>query len=175
MRFIVLAIDHGWQRASVCDEDGLRPAREQLSARINQIIEQHAIDLISEECDPRFLSIAQKIANEREPRIPWLNIYMSAQERLEAGIYDALLHRPRHNVQQENGMYQAIDHRIAEDEIREQFFATETTLAARNLNANSCLILCGDMHAEALADLLTEEPEAEVITIRDLVPEQYWQ
>jgi hypothetical protein len=84
MKSLFIAIDHSWQIAPYSRET---PERTTEKARfadlLNQAIADRRVDLICEESDPCHLSIAQKIAYEHNPRIPWKNINMSAQERLE--------------------------------------------------------------------------------------------
>ncbi len=132
MKFLILAIDHGWQLVPYGLETPESTAAKTLFEKVlTQIITGRGVDLICEECDPCRLSIAQKIAYEHNPRIPWKNISMSAQERLEAGIWGALLHRPAHTIEETPGFYRTVEHRIPEDEVREEFFAKETTQAAK--------------------------------------------
>lgn len=132
------------------------------------------MDLICEESDPCRLSIAQKIAYEHNPRIPCKNIIMSAQERLEAGIWEALLHRPGRTIEEAEGFYRTVDHRIAEDSIREQYFAKEVLEAVNSTNAKSVLILCGDMHVDFLKEIL-EARGKQVETNRELIAKKYWE
>jgi hypothetical protein len=132
------------------------------------------VDLICEESDPCRLSIVQKTAYEHNPRIPWKNINKSAQERLEAGIWEALLHRPSHTIEETPGHYRTVDHRVPEDNTREQFFGKEAIQAANATGARSILILCGDMHAEFLKQIL-EASQHQVETKHDLIPQKYWQ
>ena len=95
MRFFILAIDHGWQYMPYdLETPEIAAAKTRLETVLTQEIADRGVDLICEESDPCRLSIAQKIAYRHSPRIPWKNITMSAQERLEAGIWESLLHRP---------------------------------------------------------------------------------
>jgi hypothetical protein len=174
---LILAIDHNWQYVP----HGLEtPEMQQLKAvfeaALTQAISDRGVDLICEECDPCRLSIAQRMAYEHHPRIPWKNINMSAQERFEAGIWDALLHRPYHTVEDppNSGYYITIDHRIPADAPREQFFAEQSIEAAEAANAGSILIPCGDMHVEALREIL-EARHIQTETNHDLIQDQHWQ
>ncbi len=99
---------------------------------------------------------------------------MSAEERLEAGIWEALLHRPAHTIEEAEGLYRSVDHRIAEDSIREEFFAKEVLEAVNRTNAKSILILCGDMHVDFLKDIL-EGRGKQVETSRELIAKKYWE
>lgn len=175
MKFHIIAIDHGWQM----EPHGIEPpestaAKSQLETVLTQIIVDRVVDLICEESDPCRLSIAQKIAYEHNPRIPWKSINMSAQERLEAGIWEALLHRGGHTIEEIPGYYRTVDHRIPEDDTREQFFAKKSFQAAKAVGAKSILILCGDMHADFLKGIL-ESSGLQVEANHGLVPRKYWQ
>jgi hypothetical protein len=177
MRFLILAIDHGWQYVPYdLETPEIAAAKTRLETVLTQEIGGRRVDLICEESDPCRLSIAQKMAYEHNPRIPWKNINMSAQERLEAGIREALLHRPYHTIEQPpgSGFYRTVHHRIAEDDTREQFFGRECLQAANACGARSILILCGDMHADFLKQIL-EASQHQAETNHDLIPEKYWQ
>jgi hypothetical protein len=175
MKFLVVAIEHNWQLVPHGPETPeMTKAKDRLRSVLDQAIVGRGVDLICEESDPCRLSIAQRIAYEHNPRIPWENITMSAQQRLEAGIYDALLDRPLHVISEPTDYHFEIKHRIPEDGIREQFFATEATQAANGVGARSILILCGDMHADFLKQILEAGlHQAEVN--RDLIARKYWQ
>ncbi len=175
MKFLILAIDHGWQLVPYGHETPESTAAKTLFEKVfTQTITDRGVDVICEECDPCRLSIAQKIAYEHNPRIPLKNISMSAQERLEAGIWEALLHRPADTIEETPGHYRTIDHRIPEDNIREEFFAKESIQAANAEGAKSVLILCGDMHTDFLKKVL-ETSAHEVESNHDLIPKKYWQ
>jgi hypothetical protein len=173
MNCLILAIDHNWQYVPHNVET---PEMQQLKATLTEAIANRNVDLICEECDPCRLAIAQKMAYEHQPRIAWRNINMSAQERLEAGIWEALLHRPCHTIEDppDSGYLIEIDHRIPEDALREQFFADESMGAAEAAGAQSILIPCGDMHVESLREIL-EARHIQVETNHDLIPEKHWQ
>ena len=129
MQILVMSIDHGWQ---FVPDDGneFKGSEAQLAEFLKSTIADRKINLMCEESDPRRLTIAQKMAWNHNPRIAWKNIMMTAQERLEAGIWEQLLNRPSHAVEEEPGLYRTVDHRIPENEIREQFFCDETLKAA---------------------------------------------
>lgn len=175
MKFLIVAIEHNWQLVPHGPETAeMTTAKDQFTKLINQAIADREVGLICEESDPCRLSIAQKAAYEHTPRIPWKNITMSAQERLEAGIYQALLDRPYHVIKEPTDYHFEIKHRIPEDEIREEFFATEATQEATSIGASSVLMLCGDMHADFVGAILeASQHQAEVN--RNLVARKYWQ
>src|SRR6202022_340865 len=96
-------------------------------------------DLICEETNPAFLSIAQQEAFRCHPRIPWRNINMSPQERLEAGIWQAYIERPfDFDIDTVTTTY----YRIPEDDIREEFFKSEILKAASEIGAQRVLVMC---------------------------------
>jgi hypothetical protein len=176
MRFLILAIDHSWQCVPRSAHRPIAPAQTEFEKVLDRTITDRAVDLICEESDPSRLAIAQQRAYEHNPRIPWKNINMSAQERLEAGIWEALFHRPSREIEEPagSGYLRRVDRRIPEDAIREQFFVTECLRAAEATGARSVLILCGDMHADFLREILTAiQPQTEVN--RDLIPRKYWE
>jgi hypothetical protein len=175
MKFLIVAIDHNWQLVPHGPETpDMTGIKGRFTKHLNQVIADRTVGLICEESDPCHLSIAQKVAYEHDPRIPWKNINMSAQERVEAGIWQALLDRPYHVIEEPTDDHFRIDHRIPEDEIREQFFAREAIQAGLATGARSILILCGDMHADFLKPILeASQYQAEVTS--DLIPRKYWQ
>lgn len=175
MRFLIIAVENNWQSVPHGPETPeMTKVKNRLTKLLNQAIADHVVDLICEESDPCRLSIAQKVAYEHTPRIPWKNITMSAQQRLEAGIYEALVDRPFHVIKETTDYHFEIKHRIPEDAIREQFFATDTTREANSIGARSVLILCGDMHADFLKPIL-EAGEYRTEVNRDLIARKYWQ
>ena len=175
MNFLIFAIDHGWQSVPHgLESPEIAAAKTQLQNVLAQIITDRGVDLICEESDPCRLSIAQKMVYEHNPRILWTNVNMSAQERLEAGIWEALLHRPAHTIEESPGYYRTVDHRIPEDAVREEFFAKESIRAANAAGAKDILILCGDMHTDFLkAGFERNKYQAEAN--HSLIPKKYWQ
>lgn len=81
---------------------------------------------------------------------------------------------PRHTIEEAEGFYRTVDHRIAEDSIREQYFAKEVLEAVNSTNAKSVSILCGDMHVDFLKEIL-EARGKQVETNRELSAEKYWE
>lgn len=175
MKCLIIAIDHGWQLEPWGHETPeIAAAKDRLGAFLRRVIADRGVDVICEESDPCRLSIAQKMAYEHHPRISWKNINMSAQERLEAGIWEALLHRPQHTTQDADGNYRTVDHRIPEDDARERFFAREVIQAANAVGARSILALCGHMHVDFLRQIL-ETGGCQAETDDTLIPRKYWQ
>lgn len=175
MKCFIIAIDHGWQLEPWgLETPEIVEAKVGLGALLRRVIVDRGVDVICEESDPCRVSIAQKIAYEYEPRVSWKNISMSAQERLEAGIWEALFNRPGHTIEDPAGTYRTIDHRIPEDDTRERFFAREVIQAANAVGAKSILVLCGHMHAGFLQQIL-EAGGCQAETDGTLIPRKYWQ
>ena len=173
MNFFVLAIDHTWQLvAPRGDPSKAFEAKARLETILTQIIENEDVEIICEESDPSLLSIAQKIAFEHSPRLTWKNIMMSSQERLEAGIWQALVNRPIDVSLRDDGV-RTVEHRIPEDNIIEEFFIDKSVHAADAVCANSILVLCGDLHLDSLGEKLITK-KYKVTMNRDLVPEKHW-
>ncbi len=173
---LILSVNHGDQIVPLKDELLIPETiqnKEKLRTLIRKMIASRKVDLICEESDPRHLSIAQEEAFKHEPRIPWKNIHMTSQERLEAGIWEALLYRPydfkpidEHNAIQ-------IEHRVPEDDVREKFFRDEILRAVEKTGAQSVLVICGDMHTEQLKTKL-ESSGHQVETNHGLISEKHW-
>jgi hypothetical protein len=170
---LIVSINHGHQIVPLKDElliPEVMEKKERVKAFVAEIISSRSVDLICEESDPRHLSIAQELAFKHGPRIPWINIYMTSQERLEAGIWEHLLYRP-FEIDHEKGI--TLESRVPEDDVRENFFRDEILKAAQKNGAKSVLVLCGDMHTEALNTKLVAQGQ-QVETNHALVPEKHW-
>jgi hypothetical protein len=129
------------------DDTLLRDRKARLESLLRREIPARNVQFIAEEAHPRSRIIAQQLGNAYNPQIPWKNIDMSDDERKKERIYDALKKRPAHCEQRGNEFVE-IEHRIPEDDIRENFFVAETLEGAGV--SESVLILCGDMHVQAL-------------------------
>jgi hypothetical protein len=173
MKVLIISINHGQQTVPLRDEvvmPEVAGTKDQLKSLVKDLIASRAVDLICEESDPCRLSIAQEEAFKNDPRILWKNINMTAQQRLEAGIWEPLLYRP---FEMNEHMPVAIEHRVAEDDIREEFFKDEILKAAQESGANSILVVCGDMHTEPIkAKLVAAGYQVE--TNHDLISEKHW-
>jgi len=96
---------------------------------------------------------------------------MTAQERLEAGIWCAILgcNRP---TEEDSDTGATIYHRVPEDHIRENFFKDEIVKFAQEIDGKSVLVLCGDAHTESLKTKLEAagfnvETNHELISVKD--------
>jgi hypothetical protein len=173
MKILILSIHHNQQLVPLKDHldyAAIRERTEKLRALVKGLVDKGGIDLICEESDPCYVSIAQEEAFLHKPRIPWKNINMTSQERLEAGIWEALLYRPQ-DIDNERGV--RIDHRIPEDDTREHFFKDEIIRTAIETKAKAILVLCGDAHTEALSAKLKADGH-DVDTNHDLIAEKNW-
>jgi hypothetical protein len=149
MNVLILSIDHVTQRARrLLQTPEIAVQRDQLEALIRRELTGRSIRFIAEESDPRIPTIAQQIASSSSPPIAWMNIVMTEQQRRAAGIFEDLQNRPVDRKPMFFG-YIEIEHRVPADDVRENFFMAETIAGAGTIQ--SALVLCGDMHTEALA------------------------
>ena len=175
MDFVIIAIDHTWQLVFLDPFEPAEDNRAEFAALLTKTIEARKVDLICEESDPCQVSVAQKIAYEHRPRVRWKNIHMSAQERLEAGIWEALRQRPYRIIEGDcPNVGQRIDRRIPEDATREQFFAAETMREAEAVVAKNIVVLCGDLHADSLGAIL-EATGSRVEVNHSLIHQRNWE
>jgi hypothetical protein len=144
---------------------------ERVRHMMSELIFSRKIDLICEESNPSYLSIAQLEAFNHNPRIPWRHIDMTPQQRLEVGIWQAVAERPfdlgPHNPE-------GTAFRIPEDDIREEFFKSKILEAMNQTGATSVLVICGDAHADFIKTKLEGEG-FEVETNRNLTPVKRWE
>jgi len=144
---------------------------ERVRHLVNELIFNRQINLICEESNPSYLAIAQLEAFNHQPRIPWRHMDMPPQERLEAGIWEAVAERPidlgPHNPQ-------GTAFRIPEDDIREEFFKSKILEAISETRATSVPVICGDGHAEFIKTKL-EDVGFDVETNRELTPVKGWE
>jgi hypothetical protein len=175
MKIVVVSVNHDEQLTQPKDHIELPYDDEEmgpLRRLVRELIPRSSIDLICEESNPMIVSVAQEEAFFHNPRIRWKNIMMTAQERLEAGIWCAILdcNRPT----EENADTGAtIYHRVPEDHIRENFFKDEIVKSAQEIDAKSVLVLCGDAHTESLKTKL-EAAGYNIETNHDLIGVKDW-
>ena len=172
MDFWVVAIDHELQLLQDPNDPKHRAAqKEQLETLLRTGIPERGVRLIAEESKLGRVTIASALADANNPPIPWKNIIMTDAERAAAGILEALRHRPGHPDY--DTMQFWIECRIPEDEIRESFFVDETLRAAA-ADAESILMLLGDMHVDAVGERLLTAGH-NVVTNHDLFPVRRWE
>jgi hypothetical protein len=174
MQILVLSVNHNKQLTQPKDHIELPDDNEEMEPirrLVRGLIASRLIDLICEESNPMILSIAQEEAFFHTPRIRWKNIMMTAQERIEADIWCAILdcNRP---TEEDADTGATIYHRVPEDQIRENFFKDEIVKAAQEIDARSVLVLCGDAHTESLKTKLetagfTVETNHDLIAVKD--------
>jgi hypothetical protein len=145
--------------------------KRRLEAYIKGVIAQEQIDLICEEADPAYVTIAQKMAYEFKPRIQWKDISLTSQDSLEAGIWPALHYRPAKFVRDDQGEPYLVEERIPEDDKRETIFVDRILATATSVGAKRILVLCGDAHVEVLKVKL-ETSGHQVQTNHSLIPEK---
>jgi hypothetical protein len=172
MHILIISIDHFVQREITGPErDSLHVRKRLLESLLSQEIPKRAVQFIAEEADPKYRTIAQRLADNHDPRIPWKNIIMTEGERKRAHIYQAMRNRPTRNEQRGNEIVE-IERRIPEDDIREEFFAR--SILDSTSRFSSVLTLCGDMHVQALKDkLLAAGHEVEVND--SLITDKRWE
>ena len=171
MNILIIAIDHELQKAKRVHEGSERALRkDQLEALLKQEIAERKVEFISEESDPNALTIAHQLADASKPQIPWKNISMSEDERRKAGIYEALKNRPTVVELRGDGQPVLIEHRIPEDEVYEAYLIEQTKQGAAG--AQSILILCGDLHVDALKEKL--EMDGHLVNPHHSLVEKRW-
>jgi len=170
MRALIISIDHFLQLVeSSSDSKTRRERKTALRELLLTKLRDHRFSAIFEESDPRELTIAQELANEQNPKIPWHNIMMSLDERRTAGIFDALKNRPS---RLSPDMTYEIEKRIPEDEVREDYFVDQILTNAGE--DDEVLVLLGDMHVAPVARKLNL-PGLTVEIDNRLVPDQRWE
>jgi hypothetical protein len=171
MDFWIVAIDHELQlERSASDTRDRSLEKHQLEALLKAEIPKRKVRFIAEESKIGKATIAFAVGSARIPRIPWKNISMTDAERDAAGIAEALRKRPGHPDHETMSTW--IECRIPEDEIREDFFIEETIRGAGD--AQSILMLLGDMHVDAVAEKLGRLGHR-VATNHSLIPAKRWE
>jgi hypothetical protein len=171
MDFWIVAIDHGLQlQQAASDSSKTKAQKDQLEALLKAEIPRRQVRFIGEESRQGEVTIASALADAADPTIPWRNIDMTDADRDAAGIMEALKHRPGHPDQDTMQIW--IESRIPEDNIRETFFIDQTMKHAAE--AQSILMLLGDMHVDAVADKLRRMGHR-VSTNHDLFPVRRWE
>lgn len=171
MNIFIVSIDHYLQLLEAeTDSETLRASKLNLRKLLQLRIAEGNLTMIFEESSPSKSTIAAQLASQNDPEIPWRNIIMTEAERRDAGIFDALRNRPGHPDWEH--MEYWIEHRIPEDEVREDFFANQ--ILEGNDSLGDVLVLLGDMHATPVADRL--RAKGHTVEIRpELVPVKRWE
>jgi hypothetical protein len=174
MDILIISIDHSLQLIETeTDSASLRIQKSTLLEMLQTFLREKRIAHIFEESDIAAITIAQRLSAKNQPFIPWTNIVMTEEERKAAGIFDALRLRPGHPDfhDLQDGMPTWIEHRISEDEVRENFFINQI-LQAKGANG-IILALLGNMHVMPVAEKLQAMGHAVKVN-EDLTPVKRW-
>lgn len=166
MTACIISIDHYLQYVEE-DTDSQALSEERLRAILVEMLSKGTVGVILEESSPNKRSIAQELAEGKG--IPWLNIYMTTEERVAAGIYDALRNRPGSPDWEDMSFW--IKYRIPEDTVREAYFVQRIEAAA--MPNQTMLILLGDMHVQEVANALSDQGH-QVEIVKELIPKKRW-
>jgi hypothetical protein len=121
---IVLGIDHHLQ----CDDEGLK-------VLISDIVGRERIELVAEEDRPMQHTIARMVAESRG--LAWIQIDMTTEQQIKAGIYDKLANRMQVRGYDENGIpVTALRYAPVEDGIREEFWLDKNPRNALSIGSN---------------------------------------
>lgn len=172
MDILIVSVTHNFQLVKTAIPMPLDGLRDKLEELLQKSIEDRNVGFIGEEArhDWNRSTIAQRLASTHTPPIPWRNIDMSGAERRSAGIHEALNNRPVHCVWR-GDVPVTIEHRIHEDDIREEFMVSTAIECAGR--AESIVVLCGDMHTRALKQKF-EKLGHSVDTDEGLITEKNW-
>ena len=157
-----------WQ-VDADDPIKIRARKDQLEALLRAEIPKRKVRFIAEESKIGKATVASALASASNPQIRWKNISMTPS-RDAAGITEVLKNRPGHPGYETMGRW--IESRMPGDEIREDFFIEQTLRITGN--AQSILMLLGDMHADAVGDKLRQMGHC-VSTNHDLLPARRWE
>lgn len=136
MNIVVVGTDHDSQ----IDDPGL----ETLTLRL---LEAHGIALIAEENRLFRNTVGKRLADSRG--LPWIQIDMSTEERLEAGIYHKLANRMQiRGYDADGNPIMAIRYAENEDGIREEWWLNKIEGA---IKSGTVLVICGCLHCGPLS------------------------
>jgi len=148
MRVLIVGVFHNHQpKKSSGDSDELQRAKDALENLLQEAIESRQVEFIGEESKDGVETVAKQLADQHTPTITWVNIDMTDEEALAAGIPDASARNAKRRFLDGDTMTWK-ECRIPEDEIRESFFADKTKREAGDVA--SILIVCGHGHVECL-------------------------
>jgi hypothetical protein len=154
MKVVIVGVFHNEQSDKRdADTPELRSAKDALEELIRSVVESRGIRFIGEEAKGGIDTIAKRIAEQSDAKIPWVNIDMTDEEERRQGIHDGLQARPFDTDFDDNGRLVRKYYRIPEDETRESFFVEKTKKEAAN--AGTVLVICGHCHVEALQQKFT--------------------
>lgn len=137
MELIVLGIDHDRQ----CHD-------RRLKALIAELVEREQVTLIAEENRPLSDTLGRQVSESMN--LPWLQIDMSLEDRIKAGIDGKLANRMQIRRYNEYGDPEmAIRYAPREDGIREEFWLDRIERAGKN---GTVLVICGCLHCVPLSE-----------------------
>ena len=154
MVLIVLGIDHDRQ----CHD-------RRLKALIAELVEREQVTLIAEENRPLSHTLGRQVSESMS--LPWLQIDMSLEDRIKAGIDGKLANRTQIRGYNEYGdPIQAIRYAPVEDGIREEFWLDRIESAAKE---GTVLVICGCLHCVPFSE--KAEKRGHTIVARVFHPE----
>ena len=137
MELIVLGIDHDRQ----CHD-------RRLKALIAELVEREHVTLIAEENRPLSHTLGKQVSESMN--LSWLQIDMSIEDRIKAGIDGKLSNRMQIRGYNEDGdPNMAIRYAPREDGIRENFWLDRIEGAGNN---GMVLVICGCLHCVPLSE-----------------------
>ncbi len=154
MNILIISIDHSFQIVEEeIDSAQLRTQKRALHEFLQIYLAGHKVAMIFEESSPSKVSIANRLASQNDPSIPWRNINMTDDERQAANILDKLKNRPYHYEREPGNLVPSeILHRIPADFIREDFFINRILEAEDS--GGDVLVLMGNMHVMPVTEKL---------------------
>ena len=136
MQIIILGTDHDLQRS---DPD--------LNALISDIIARQRITLIAEENRAMSETVARQVS--RSLGLRWVQIDMSIEDRIKAGIDGKLANRMQLRFDANGNPTLDVRYAKVEDGIREEFWLDRIQEAA---DEGTVLVICGSLHCSPLAE-----------------------
>jgi hypothetical protein len=134
---VVLGIDHNHQSSD-----------PELKSSISGLVESNAVRTIAEENRFHVHTVGYEVAESSG--LCWVQIDMSTEERLKAGIYDKLSNRMQIRGYESNGEpIQAIRYAPVEDGIREEFWLDRIEEVAKE---ERVLVICGCLHCAPFSE-----------------------
>lgn len=137
MEMIVLGIDHELQ----CHD-------RRLKALIVELVQRERVTMIAEENRPLSNTIGRQVSESLT--LPWIQIDMSIEDRVKAGIDGKLANRMQIRGYNEYGdPVLAIRYAPVEDGIREEFWLDKIEAAREK---GTVLVICGCLHCVPLSE-----------------------
>ena len=137
VKVIVLGTAHDFQ----CHDPRLK-------ALLCELIERERVTMIAEENRPLWNTVGRQLSESMNLR--WIQIDMSLEDRIKAGIEAKMLNRMQIRGYNEYGdPIQAIRYAPVEDGIREEFWLDRIESAAKE---GTVLVICGCLHCVPFAE-----------------------